>query len=88
MEYAAAKIKPAGLDRNREFFASRVAAVDVAEAMAEALYDPQTSGGLLLSVGARQLKPVLAALKRRRVWNAVIGEVAARRAHAIELTQR
>ncbi|MCV5978323.1 AIR synthase-related protein, partial [Escherichia coli] len=40
------------------------------------LYDPQTSGGLLISVPAERADDLLAALKSRDVeWAAPIGEV-------------
>ena len=50
-----------------------------------AIHDPQTSGGLLIAVPARRAASLVAALKRRRVWVAEIGEVTPRGRHAIEL---
>ena len=85
LELAAAGVKPAGLDRNREFYSPKVAAGLCGPAMLDALYDPQTSGGLLIAVPAKRLAALLASLRRRRVWNAVVGEVGARGAPAVEL---
>ena len=75
----------AGLKKNREFFGATVAEDDVAEDMRLPLYDPQTSGGLLIAVPARRAPALVAALKRRRVWVAELGEAVARGAKSIEL---
>lgn len=75
----------AGLGKNRAFFAPHVAAGSFGGAMLAALYDPQTSGGLLLSVPERRVAALEAALQRRRVWKARIGEVVALEDLAIEL---
>jgi selenide,water dikinase len=85
LELAAAGVAPGGLHKNREFFRSRVGGRAVAEPMDLALYDPQTSGGLLIAVPARRSKGLLGALKRARLWTAELGEVTARGGHAIEL---
>ena len=50
-----------------------------------ALYDPQTSGGLLMAVPPRRAAALVAALKRRRVWVAELGEAIARGEKSIEL---
>ena len=42
--------------------------------MKRALYDPQTSGGLLIALAPRRAAEMLAALRRRRVWAVEIGE--------------
>ena len=55
------------------------------EAMRLALYDPQTSGGLLIAIPPRRHGPLLAALRRRRVWMAEVGEVVKQGPRAVEL---
>jgi selenide,water dikinase len=85
LEFAAAGVKPGGLDRNREFFGPKVSRGDLDDTLLDGLYDPQTSGGLLVSVPAKRRAALLGALKRRRVWATVVGEVIPRTAHAIEL---
>ena len=85
LELAAEGVLPGGLPRNREFYGPHVSGDGVDPTIQDALYDPQTSGGLLLAVPAKRLDALLAALERRRVWKAVIGEVVPRATHAIEL---
>ena len=85
LELATAGEIAAGLQKNRSFYAERVDEGAIAEDMRLALYDPQTSGGLLIFVPRRRATPMLAALRRRRVWVVEIGEVVPRRGKAIEL---
>ncbi len=85
LELAAAGAAPGGLAKNRAFFGPRVDAGAVDGAMLDALFDPQTSGGLLIAIPQRRATRLLAALKRRRVWSAMVGEVVGRGRVAIEL---
>ncbi len=67
---------PGGLKSNREYLKEEVRFEGVDEAAMLPLYDPQTSGGLLISVPAERADDLLAALKSRGVeWAAPIGEV-------------
>jgi len=83
LELAEAGVAPGGLARNREFYGDKVAPVALAEPMRDALYDPQTSGGLLVAVPARRARAFEQALRRRRVWFVEAGEVRRRGRHAI-----
>jgi selenide,water dikinase len=85
LEHAAAGVGPAGQRRNREFYAPGVDEGAAAEPMLRALYDPQTSGGLLIAISTRRVGALIAALRRRRVWVVEAGEVVTRRARAIVL---
>jgi len=85
LELAKAGEIAGGLSKNREFFADAVDEGEIHEPMRLALYDPQTSGGLLLSVPARRVVAMDAALKRRRVWVMEVGEVIPRGAKSIQL---
>ena len=76
---------PGGLGKNREFYAGKVDAGGVGAELLDALYDPQTSGGLFVSVPSRRAAAFSAALQRRRAWHVEAGEVVARGARAIEL---
>lgn len=77
VSYAAMGLVPAGAHRNKEFrvpmveFASSVDAI-----MQDVLFDPQTSGGLLISVAADRADELLAALKKKGILDAaIVGEV-------------
>jgi len=74
LEFAARGVRPGGQNRNREFFAARVDAGGFDAAMLDALFDPQTSGGLLIAVPARRAAALKAALTRRRAWHVEVGE--------------
>ena len=52
LDFARMGILPAGMYRNRSFAESKVDAGDVELAMQDVLYDPQTSGGLLIAADA------------------------------------
>jgi selenide,water dikinase len=85
LELAAAGIVPGGLHRNRQYFRVRVGGGLASEPLELALYDPQTSGGLLIAVSARKAAALSGALRRRRVWVAEIGEVMARGTRSVLL---
>lgn len=74
-----------GLRRNREFYAAAVGGDALAEPLTLALHDPQTSGGLLIACAPGRVCSLLAALKRRRIWAAEVGEVMQRGVRALEL---
>jgi selenide,water dikinase len=86
LELAAAGTTPGGLHRNRAYFSPKVGGSVAPEALELALYDPQTSGGLLIVIPARKAPALVGALRRRRVWVAEVGEVVARGPHSIELS--
>ena len=68
LEFAAEEVVPGGLQRNREFYAPRIAEDGMHEPLLTALYDPQTSGGLLIAAPARRAAALAKAIARRRVW--------------------
>ena len=78
-------IAPGGTGQNRSYHEEWVElAHGAAEGMLNLLYDPQTSGGLLLSVEAAKTDALLDALHRRGVRHAaVIGETSGGRPGAI-----
>jgi len=64
--------------KNRKFLADSVVMHGVSAAMEEVLYDPQTSGGLLLSVHPADAADLLAVLSGLTLPSAIVGEVIAR----------
>ena len=85
LELAAAGTAPGGLHKNRAFYGPQVGGTMPQEPMELALYDPQTSGGLLIAVPARKARALTATLRRGRVWVTEVGEVTARGSRPIEL---
>jgi len=85
LDLAAAGAVPGGLHKNREFFRGQVGGGAPSEPLELALYDPQTSGGLLIAVPARKSAGLTGALRRARVWSADLGQVIPRGPKAIEL---
>jgi selenide,water dikinase len=61
--YAAHGQQPGGLTRNRAYYTDQGVAIDpaISEDLAALLYDPQTSGGLLIAVPAAGTAALLAA---------------------------
>lgn len=84
-EFARDGVVPGGLERNREFYAPKVQGGDRDAPWLAALYDPQTSGGLLLSVPERRLDALLRRLESRRVPAIAVGEVVRRATRAVEI---
>lgn len=79
-EYAEMGMVPGGTTRNRDF---RLKMVDidknVSKVMVDILFDPQTSGGLLMSVPAADADPLLKRMRREGIKDAaIIGEVVAK----------
>ena len=69
---------PGGLNANREFAECLVGYEgDIAEEIKTLLFDPQTAGGLLLSVAGEDVEALTAALKAAGVPAVEIGEVVA-----------
>ncbi len=76
IEYAQAGISPGGTDRNQEYF-SQWAQFEgiIAEWQETLLYDPQTSGGLLMAVARENADALLHDLLAAGEQAAMIGEV-------------
>jgi len=76
-EFAQMGLVPAGTYRNKEFRSCMVKpAADVPVWMLDALFDPQTSGGLLISVSPQKAETLIKELHQANVKDAaIIGEV-------------
>ena len=71
-------VYPGGLKSNWEYLEDRVTADGVDQNDLLPLYDPQTSGGLLLAVPRARASALVGALDKRGVTGAVVGEVVER----------
>jgi selenide, water dikinase len=85
-EHISLKNTCGGLNRNLKYAQGRVRFAGGTEQQQQVLADPQTSGGMLISVAADKLQALLEALERRGVrTRAVIGEVLSRQDVAVEV---
>jgi selenide, water dikinase len=72
---AAAGCYPGGLEKNREYLEARVFADGVGEEDLLPLYDPQTSGGLLVAVPEEHASELIRSLENHGASGFVLGEV-------------
>jgi selenide,water dikinase len=77
MEYAKLGLVPGGAHSNRDYFSCRVEVhSDVSGLLVDILYDPQTSGGLLISLPPGEAEKLVATLKKEGlIHSSIIGEV-------------
>jgi selenide, water dikinase len=86
VEAARGRFFSGGMKNNRDFCESCVGfADDVPEEFRALLFDPQTSGGLLVSIAPDSVKPALAAFEHFKVPARAIGEIIPRRSPLIEI---
>ena len=83
MDYAAMGLIPAGAYRNREYTQGKVDSALTDTALEDILYDPQTSGGLLLAIDSRDTAKALKALESLAFPCEVIGKAEARKANCL-----
>jgi selenide,water dikinase len=77
MEYAKLGLVPGGAYSNRQFFSCKVEVQsDIQNLFIDILYDPQTSGGLLISLPSSEAEKLVTTLKKEGlVYSSIIGEV-------------
>ena len=77
MEYAKSGLIPGGAYSNRDFFSCRVEVHSgVLALLVDLFYDPQTSGGLLISLPAGKAEELVATLKKEKnIDSWIVGEV-------------
>ena len=75
--YAEMGLLPAGAYRNRDFCGESVAVYpSVSRSYGDLIFDPQTSGGLLVALPAHEARECLAVMRDLGVEAAIVGEVA------------
>lgn len=76
LEYAARGLVPGGAHNNREFYESRVEyKKDIPPELRDLLYDPQTSGGLLITVAVQKHKDLMQKFSEKGLTAVTVGEV-------------
>ena len=87
ISYAKMGLVPAGAYKNRGFSIGKVEAEGIEEHYLDLLYDPQTSGGLLISVAPESLKDLLSDVQKAGMDTtvSVIGKVAGKSDKLIRL---
>lgn len=90
LEFAAQGILPAGAHNNMAFLSEDVIdySVGLKQEQIDMLYDPQTSGGLLLAVKEPELERLQYQLGEKGCENAVIGRFKKRTSHYIEILNK
>lgn len=73
--YAEMGLIPAGAYRNREYLEGDVHSEISGTWLEDLVYDPQTSGGLLLAVPAKEAKGLMEGLDKLELPSAIMGEV-------------
>lgn len=73
-EYAEMGLVPGGSYKNREYLNGKYELVDVEEWMVDILFDPQTSGGLLIAATAEEADKMLVELNELSLKSVIIGE--------------
>jgi len=87
MEYARLGLLTGGGHSNRQYFSCRVEAdTNLSPLLMDILYDPQTSGGLLISLRSSEAEKLVEELKREeRIDASIVGEVVEEREGKIRI---
>lgn len=85
LELARMGIIPAGAYNNRTYLGDQVVFDGVDREIQDVLFDPQTSGGLLISLPEQKADRLVNMLKKQEVPAAVVGRVAAAKEHLIKV---
>lgn len=85
LDYADEFLLTAAGQRNRNFAEGKVKFNDVSFAIEELLFDPQTSGGLLIGIDKDKAEELLAKLKKVVPHAAIVGEVIDKKDFEVEV---
>ncbi|GFZ30354.1 selenide, water dikinase [Clostridium zeae] len=84
LEYASMGIIPEGMYNNKDYLKDIFSTgTNVTEEMHDVLLDPQTSGGLLLSMPEKDAKEYLSRMECHTPWARIIGQVTDKKEHSI-----
>lgn len=84
-EFARMGLLPEGMYRNREYAQSSVEFFDVPLEIQDLMFDPQTSGGLLISVDEKQADELFSQLSEKIPEARMIGEITDKKAYPISV---
>ena len=86
-EFAEMGLVPEGTFSNRKYFGNQIKfSSGVSEIVQDILFDPQTSGGLLISVPAKSCDDLLKELEKRNVsTRTIVGEIVGKEAGKMEV---
>jgi selenide,water dikinase len=74
-DYAETGLVPAGCYNNRNYLKGKYELRNVPEWLEDVLFDPQTSGGLLISTSLSEAKIIMEKLSKLELQSKIIGEV-------------
>ncbi|MCK5780882.1 MAG: selenide, water dikinase SelD [Psychrilyobacter sp.] len=84
-EYASEFLITSAGQKNRKHLGDKVNLRDIGFAMEEILFDPQTSGGLLISVASKDAVALLEDLEELDIKSSLVGEIVEKGEHRIEV---
>ena len=79
-EFAKMGLVPAGTYNNKKYLLGKYELINVEQRIEDVLFDPQTSGGLLISLPKEEVDDIMRELNKLDIKSAVIGEVIAKEA--------
>lgn len=85
LDHAAAYLATAAGQRNRNHLEGKINITTITPARQEILFDPQTSGGLLVSVAEEDADALCAAIRQDDPAAAIIGQVAKREQYSVSV---